>query len=126
MSNNNNKNMASSPSPSVAVSMASSNVKTRMLYQVWKGNNVCVLFFVFDLSYVVFSPLYSFIFHSIVVAFIFLWSKSKFWRVIVQIFCRVLKQKGNSFWGIYNGIGEEVDKYCQGNANFWYLIWFLG
>ena len=32
-------NLASSPSPSRAVSVATSHVKTRRLYQVWKGNN---------------------------------------------------------------------------------------
>ena len=35
-----NNDLATSPSSSsVAVSMATSNVKTRRLYQVWKGNN---------------------------------------------------------------------------------------
>ncbi|XP_061355978.1 probable protein S-acyltransferase 1 [Gastrolobium bilobum] len=39
LNNHNNDNVVASPSPSVAVSVEPSNVKTRRLYQVWKGNN---------------------------------------------------------------------------------------
>jgi len=36
--------LASSPSSSVAASVETSNLKNRRLYQVWKGNNVHILF----------------------------------------------------------------------------------